>query len=426
LITKKLLSIFLNKIFVKGEKNTKVIYCTLILLLIFSACSDEMLLTDVNRSMLNSYGEIKRDTLYAIAARTYSGGKVNTGSSSKLLLGSYGGYNAQFLMKFTNLPNDTIVVDTVRLLLRVRSNMGDSTSMVNGTIYRVTSSWGNDVNIDSSWDVRSNLDYSAATSLNFSISSADSATLVFDLPVGLVDIWRDTVTAGQQNFGLFFDYQSAEQIIQFYSLENSTVDVLPRLVFIYKDTSTDTGGIVYDTTYASLDASLIDFDGNLDQNTIYIGAGYSIYSFVQFDLSVVPSDAFVSTANFVFNQDVDRSVLDPKDSQMIYLRDVTTAFDELPYFQLDSTFNLSTYYNLILREITTDQLSLDDKKKAVAGQKFMQNIINGEIACGSFYLEHVFEEESVGLYAIKGIQTAVPDVRPYLVIEYFLSPPSRL
>lgn len=160
--------------FAEGESLTKLIYCTLILFLFFSACSDEMLLTDVNRSMLNAYGEIKRDTLYAIAARTFSGGKVNTGSSSKVMLGSYGGYDAQFLMKFSNLPNDTIVVDTVRLLLQVRSNLGDSTSMINGTIYRVTSAWGDDVNIDSSWDVRSNIDYTAATSLDFSISSADS------------------------------------------------------------------------------------------------------------------------------------------------------------------------------------------------------------------------------------------------------------
>ena len=385
-----------------------------------------MLLTDVNRSMLNAYGEIKRDTLYAIAARTFSGGKVNTGSSSKVMLGSYGGYDAQFLMKFSNLPNDTIVVDTVRLLLRVRSNIGDSTTMINGTIYRVTSAWDDNVNLDSSWDVRSNIDYSAGTSLDFSISSTDSATIALDLPVELVDIWRDTVTAGQQNFGLFFDYQSADQIIEFYSLENSTIDVLPRMVFIYKDTSTDTGGIIYDTTYARQDASLLDFHGSLDQNTIYVGSGYSIYSFVQFDLSPIPADAYLSTTNFVFNQDVDRSVLDPKDSQMIFLRVAKTGFDELPYFQLDSTFNYSTYYNLILSEETTDQLSLDNQKKAVAGQKFMQNIINGEIACGSFYLEHVYRDESIGFYAIKGVQNTVPATRPYIIIEYYLSPPSRL
>jgi len=111
---------------------------------------------------------------------------------------------------------------------------------------------------------------------------------------------------------------------------------------------------------------------------------------------------------------------------MIFLRVATTGFDELPYFQLDSTFNYSTYYNLILSEETTDQLSLDNQKKAVAGQKFMQNIINGEIACGSFYLEHVYRDESIGFYAIKGVQNTVPATRPYIIIEYYLSPPSRL
>ena len=396
------------------------------MLLFFSACSDEMLLTDVNRTMLNNYGEIKRDTLYAMASRSYGAGKIYTGSSSRLMLGSYGGFNARFLLKFSNLPADTINVDTLRLLLRIRSNLGDSTSLINGTIYRVTRTWGDSVNINSSWDPASSIDYSGQTSLDYSISSRDSAMLSIDLPISLVDIWRDTVTVGGQNFGLLFDYQNAGQIIEFFSTENSTLGVLPRIVYIYKDTSTDTGGVIYDTTYAVKDASVLDFNGVLDQNTIYAGSGYNVHSFVQFDLSGIPAEAYLSTTNFVFTQDVDRSILDPQDAQLVFLRDVTTPFADLPYFQLDSTFNLSVNYNLILSEETADRLSLDDQKRGVAGQKFMQNIINGEIACGSFYLEHVYLNESLGLYAIKGAQSSIRGERPYLVIEYYLSPPSRL
>jgi hypothetical protein len=393
--------------------------------LIFSACTDDNLLTDINRSILNAYGEIKRDTLYALASCTYSGGKVNTGTSSNLMLGSFGGYKARFLMKFSSLPEDTIVVDTLRLLLRIQSNLGDSTSLINGTIYRVTNAWDESVNTDSSWDLSTSIDYSAETSLDFNIGSTDSAELVFDLPAGLVDIWQDTST-GQQNFGLLLDYHSAEQIIKFYSAENSRLTSLPRLVFIHKDTSSDSGGVLYDTVYANLDASLIDFEGSLDPNTIYAGAGYFIYSFVQFDLSSIPADAFVSSANFVFNKDVDRSVLHSEDAPLVYLRDVTTGYEELPYYQIDSTFNLNIYYNLVLSEETENQLSLDNLRKAGAGQKFIQNIINGEIGYGSFYLEHATKEENIELYAMAGVQASVPDVRPYLVIEYYLSPPPRL
>jgi hypothetical protein len=393
--------------------------------LLHLACTEDAYLTDANRSILNAYGEIKRDTLYAIADSTFIGGKVNTGLSAKLLLGSYGGYKARFLIKFSTLPPDTAVVDTLRLVLRTQSNYGDSTSRINGTIYRVTETWTDSVNTDSSWNLQSSIDYSSETSLDFSISSADSAELSFNLPVGLVDIWRDT-TAGQQNFGLLIDYHDAAQLIKFYSTAAPSLANIPKLIYIYKTISSDSEIVVHDTVYASLDANLIDFDGSLDPGTIYVGAGYFVYSFVKFDLSPIPEDAYISTVNFFFNKDVDKSITGAQDAQLVYLRDVTTSFSELPYFNIDSTFNLNIYYNLILTEENDNQLSLAALRRAGAGQKFLQNIINGKIACGSFYLEHLSKEDDIELYAIDGVENPEPDLRPSMVVEYYLSPKSRL
>jgi hypothetical protein len=389
------------------------------------ACTEDGVLNDAHRSILNDYGEIQRDTLYAIADSTFIGGKVYTGSSTKLMLGSFGGYNARFLLKFSILPADTIVVDSLLLLLRTQSSLGDSTSVINGTIYRVTTDWTDSVNIDSAWNLESSIDYSAETSLNFSISSTDSAELSFNLPTGLVDIWRDT-TAGQQNFGLLFNYSGAQQIMKLYATENGLKANVPKLVYVYRTISADTELVVRDTVYASQDAALIDFNGTLDPNTIYVGAGYFIYSFVRFDLSPIPPDAYISTTNFFFNKDIEKSITHTGDPQLVYLRDVTTSFAELPSFEIDSTFNLNIYYNLILSEETDNQLSLNELRRGGAGQKFLQNIVNGQIACGSFYLEHLYKEDDIELYAIDGVHNLVPNLRPYMVVEFYLSPSSRL
>ena len=404
----------------------KYIYGLVLLSLIHCACTDDSYLIDIDRSLLKNYGEIQRDTLYAVADSTFIGGKVYTGGSTKLFLGSYGGYQARFLIKFSTLPPDTVVIDTMRLLMRTQSNLGDSTSNINGTIYRVTKTWTDSVNLDSTWDLTSSIDYSAATSLDFNISSVDSAELVFNLPLGLVDIWRDTSTAGQQNFGLLFDFNQAEQIIKLYSRESATMASVPKLVYIYRTLSADTEKVVYDTVYASLDAALIDFDGSLDPHTIYVGGGYSIYSFVKFDLSVIPVNAYLSMANFYFNKDIEKSITNAKDDQKIYLRDVTTGFDELPYYMIDSTFNYNIYYNLVLTEETDNQLSLSNLRSGGAGQKFLQSIINGQIACGSFYLEHLYKDDDLILYAIEGVQNFNVNLRPSMIVEYYLSPKSRL
>jgi hypothetical protein len=184
--------------------------------------------------------------------------------------------------------------------------------------------------------------------------------------------------------------------------------------------------VIHDTVNVSQDASLIDFDGILEPNSIYIGAGYSIYSFVRFDLSVIPSNALISTTDFFFTKNADNSLIDENLFQGGYLRDVTTDYQELPFFLLDSTFDQNIYYNILLSEETENQLSLAENRRGGAGSQFIQSIVNGEVAYGSFYLEHYAETLGISLYAIESVENPDPGLRPFMVIEYYLPPDPRI
>lgn len=423
MIREKLLSIFLDISTKQREMITKILYLIVLLSLIYFGCTDDSTLVDSDRSILNAYGELRKDTLYAVEDTFFIGGKVNTGQSNRLILGSFGGYNTRFLIKFSKLPADTITVDTLRLIMRRASVIGDTSKTIGGTIYRVSEKWTESVNADSAWDLSSSIDYSPFTSTSFNISGEDTAELIFNLPTSLVDIWRDT-TGGDKNFGLFFNFDDAESIIKLYSRESVTQLYLPKLVYIYKKSSSET--VIYDTAYASQDAGLIDFNGFLDASTIYAGAGYFIYSFVRFDFSSIPKDAFISTTNFFFTKDNDKSLIDDDLAQNAYLRDVTTAYQDLPVFQIDSSFTENIYYNIVLSEETENQLSLAANRRGGAGSKFIQSIINEQVVYGSFYLEHAGKSQGISLYAMMSAGHPDLKLRPYLVIEYYLPPNSRL
>jgi hypothetical protein len=422
LIRKKLLSIFFDISQNRGESFTKILYLILTILLFHFGCTDSVL-DDKNQSTLDAYGELKRDTLYAIEDTFFTGGKVNTGQSNYLMVGSYSDYHTSFLIKFSKLPADTINVDTLRLTLRKASTLGDSSNILSGVIYRVTEEWAESVNADSGWEMLSSIDYSPLTSTRFTVSGEDSSGLVFDLPTSLVDIWRDT-TAGNQNFGLLFTFDGAESIIKFYSGESAADSTIPRLIYIYRKGTSET--VTYDTAYASQDASLIDFDGTLDANMIYAGAGYFVYSFIRFDFSNIPQGALISTANFFFTKSIENSIIDDDLFQGAYLRDVTTDYRDLPVFQIDSSFTQNIYNNILLSEETESQLSLAENRRGGAGSQFIQSIINGQVAYGSFYIEHYAKTQGISLYAMESVANPELSLRPFLVIEYYLPPNPRI
>ena len=108
------------------------------------------------------------------------------------------------------------------------------------------------------------------------------------------------------------------------------------------------------------------------------------------------------------------------------MRNVTTGFNELPAYEVDSTFVFSTRHNIVVSEIYSSGLSLDDRVRANTAQYFIQDIINEFVSNGSFLLQYTNEGTDVSVYVIEGIDHPDKAKRPHLIVEYFENPAGRL
>jgi hypothetical protein len=396
------------------------------LMLILTACQDPSPFKDEGKDILEAYGEIRSDTLYALSDTFLVSGKVNTGNSVKLLLGSYQNFEARFLIKFGFLPPDSVIMDELYLTVSSAADFGDMTGLLEGMVYRVTDSWVESVNSDPNWDYKSHIDYSPETSAAFSIGDPDT-TLYTDysikLPVKLVEIWQDT-TGDDQNHGILVDFTSAGFIREFSSREGFFSTRVPRMVFVYHEAGKDS--TISDTLVSTLDASLIDYTGIFDEDKIYVSSGYTTRAFFEFDFDSIPKNANISSINFFYDKDSLNSMTNDNRSHDIYIRNVTTDFNTLPGYEIDSTFLYSVRHNIFLSEEYSSGLSLDDDLRANAGQYFVQDIINEFVQHGSFFLQYINEGTDISVYAIKGVDYPDKAMRPRLIIEYFLNPDGRL
>ena len=271
-----------------------------------------------------------------------------------------------------------------------------------------------------------NIDYSPETSAAFSIGDPDTTLYTdysIELPVKLVEIWQDT-TGDDQNHGILVDFTSAGFIREFSSREGFFSTRVPRMVFVYHEAGKDS--TISDTLVATLDASLIDYTGNFDEDKIYISSGYTTRAFFEFDFDSIPKNANISSVNFFYDKDSLNSIINDNRSHNIYMRNVTTDFSTLPGYEIDSTFLYSVRHNILLSEEFSSGLSLDDNLRADAGQYFVQDFINDFVQHGSFFLQYINEGADISVYAIKGVDYPDKAMRPRLIIEYFLNPDGRL
>ena len=215
--------------------NKTILFILLISLLIVAACQDPSPFKDEGKDILEAYGEIKSDTLYAKSGTFLVNDKVSTASSVKLLLGSYQNFEARSLLKFDYSAPDSTILDELHLLISGTGDFGEGMGSLNGMVYRVTEPWAESVNSDPDWDYKSNIDYSPETSAEFSLGDLDSTLYTdysIELPVKLGEAWKDT-SSGGQNHGLLLDFTSSGFLREFSSREGFFTSRLPRIVFVY-------------------------------------------------------------------------------------------------------------------------------------------------------------------------------------------------
>lgn len=400
----------------------KIIILTLLGSSLFWSCFEGDPLHDIDgRNLSNT--NIHRDTLYAVNSRSVIGGRVTTALSTKLLLGAYEGFETRALIQFGTIPSDTLQIDSLTLVLTSLANQGEALGPIRGTAYLVTSAWPESVNEDETWNWRDNISYLPEYSASFEISAGSSQLHSILLPAAMMKVWQDTV-GGSKNFGLLLNFDEASYIKQFSSVDALFSGQRPRLGFSYYNTVLDS--TIHDTIFVLQDASLIEFNGSLDPEKIYVASGISVRSFFEFDLSAIPASAALATMNFTARRDSLNSVYNPESTQNMYLRTVTTGFSELPYYQVDSTFTKNLYYTIELQQNDDQTLSIVNGYRGTGSQNFLQSILNGEITYGSFMVQYKYEGEDVSVYAIKDGPDIDKSMKPALIVEYYDIPEPRL
>lgn len=386
------------------------------------SCIEGDPLHDITGERINN-GGIYLDTLYAISDTSIVEGKLSTAFSGKLLLGAHSDFESRFLIRFPQVPADSFQVDSLRLILTSISNQGETLTPLTGTTYMVNEDWEESVNEDENWRWQDKIDNSPETSTTFELSDRVETTHTIDLPVSLLDTWQDT-TGGGNNFGILVNFDNASYIKEFGSTNNSSFDLVPRLVAVYYNASLDS--TIHDTLFADKDASLIDYTGDFDPNLTQIVSGYSVKSFFKFDLSKIPQNAAFATMRFVLYRDVLNSVINRDFTEEMYLRTVTSDYNTLPSYDVDSTFTISLNHNVILTETSSNVLDISVTERGKNSQYFLQDIINGDIAYGSFMVQYRNEWQGISVYTVKDVNASDINQRPKLIFEYYDIPNPRL
>jgi hypothetical protein len=386
------------------------------------SCIEGDPLHDITGERINN-GGIYLDTLYAISDTSIVEGKISTAFSGKILLGSHADFDTRFLIRFPSLPADSFQIDSLRLILTSISNQGETTIPLSGSAYMVKEDWEESVNADDSWNWRDKVDNSPETITNFELSESVETKHTIELPLALLDTWQDT-SGGGSNFGLLLDCNNAPYIKEFGSTNNSSFSLVPKMVAVYYDASLDSTR--HDTLFADKDASLIDFTGSFDPNLTKIVSGFSVRSFFKFDLSTIPKNAAFATMHFILNRDVPNSIINSTFSENMYLRTATTDYNALPIYEIDSTFVINFFHNVVLTESASDVLDITSFDRGKISQNFLQDIINGDIVFGSFMVQYRNEWDGVSVYAIKSSNSSDINLRPKIVIEYYDIPNPRL
>ncbi len=389
----------------------------------FYACTDGDSLVDSNGKHFKNYAVLYKDTLTAINSISQEYGKVSTGQSPRLLLGAYKGFEGRFLVKFS-LPADTINVDSVYFLIQSVDNYGTGVQDFTGSIKLVTQDWDANVNTDESWSNQNNVLHTEFTT-DFNVSTDDSLPYSISIPDTIVSIWRDS-TDNIENNGLMLDFENATTIKEFSS-RNSTIS--PKIVYVYHNAA---DSVIRDTLNATLDASVVDFDGNMPNDSLlYITSGFAHRAFIEFDLDLIPKDIEISSVNFIIKSDTIASDVSDGQSRSFYFRTVTTPFSDLPlFFEVDSTFNDNLFRDISLLQNDEKNFEISSTRRGETGKYFIHDFITEKtkkkIEYGSFLVHFVGEGNTVSIQAIKGTDGISESNRPKMIIEYLKIPDSRL
>ncbi len=386
----------------------------LFLLLIISACSTDDATSPNDKLLIN--GEYRIDTLYAAQDTFVVAPPLRTSYSSKLSVGKYKGFSANFLIRFVFLPPDSVKLDSARIELHGASHYGDNTvSAITVEAYKVLDQWDRDANMDDYWrnyTPNGDLVYSG----EFTLSDSLNDSIIYTIPIDneLIKEWQQIEDSSQT--GLYFTLASGsnEAVAEIASFNTLKAEDAPKLIF---KRQTDSSA-VWDTLFIGDDLTIFPPEENgVFQNTqnVYIAGGNPVHSFIRFDLSVLPSNILIYSAALSAVLDSANTLVNNEFYSQFYLRVVKDADDNLTDFTLDSSFVYDSRQNISMKK-ENSALLLDDYNQSNFGQTVLQKIVNGELDYKWFFLQYKVENQSLSVERILGVKN--PPHKEMLIIKY--------
>lgn len=245
----------------------------------------------------------------------------NTSAISKLLVGSSpeaaGNYQAKSLLKFNGLPTDrhgeTVVSANMRFKYKFYA-FRDTLGTVSFNVYRV----------------KRNLNFSTVTLDSISTADIDTKVLgtytgnptdISDINVTLdpntVKDWleyaADTNFSGK-NYGIYLVPNSNSTTIKGFYDSNDGTDLAPLLSMVIDSSGRRDTVRISSSSYLSMTDAPLSI---IPSNRIFVQAGVSFLSLVNFDFTKIPTNILINEAyleltvdpvNSFFNSDIDKRV----------------------------------------------------------------------------------------------------------------------
>jgi hypothetical protein len=359
-------------------------------------------------------GAYVTDTLFAVQDTFVIAPPLRTSSSPILSVGKFGGMTANFLLHFVFFPADSIQLDSAFIELTAAGNFGDGTQQsITVDVYKNYDQWDGDANKDDFWRnyiPTGELIYSG----DFILCDSLQDSVKYRIPIDNATMkeWQQIEDTLQT--GLFFTLSpgSGEAIAEIASFNTLQSSNAPKLIFKKETDST----AVWDTLSIGNDLPIFPDNKAIFQNTnnLYIASGNPVHSFIKFDLSELPENIILYSAQLIANLDSTNTLVNDNQYPGFYLRVVKEANEDLSYFLIDSTFYYDRQQNISL-EKSGNKLQLNEYNELNFGQHVLQKIINKELDYEWFFLQYAMEPNILSVEKVLGVKN---HVKERLIVKY--------
>lgn len=367
----------------------------LILLLTAWACQDLNSVNPPDEYDVNGqFGRFVDTVFYATDARFTVDYRSDTGNGKDLCVGNYADFQAGFFIKFIFLPSDTMKIDSLFLEFTSFGKFGTGQEDLALEVYEVDREW--DEHTINTLDEWHNWQPSGQPIYNTVVTVEDTAKMKIEIDTTLFNKWR---YEPDQNFGIYVKAASAQgnHIREFKSLESGNPLDWPK-VYYFKNQG-DTASVL-DSVRTGIDATVFDypqssadnvFENAQANNKLLIASGIPARLFVRFDsLKTLPKTAVMQAANLILEIDDENTALQNENqSNVFYLRSITSADSALNSFEVDSSFTTDSNFGfeMITSNGSIQMKSVSEQEKF--GKNQIQNLINGRKSNEWFYVHFI-------------------------------------